>query len=339
MKSLVFRGPWDLVIEDRPIREPQPGEALIRVHATGICGSDLHGYTGATGRRHPGQVMGHETVGHVAQLGSGTTGVAEGALVTVNPMLSCGDCSFCRSGHESACPSLRVIGVHPEPDAAFAEYLTVPVVSLVPLAPQMPADHGALVEPLAVGYHAVGRGEMTPADRVLVLGGGPIGQATALAARRLGAGDVCVSEPSARRRDLLATLGFVTTTPDAVGVAAAEILSGPPTLVFDAVGASGTLTTALTVAAPLARIVLIGMAEPDLTVPSYAISTRERSIIGTFGYSSADFRASAVWAAEAPEDLDALIERTEPLTAGPEIFRALADHSLDAHKILLSPAG
>lgn len=338
MKALVFRGPWDLAVEDRPIREPLPGEALIRVHATGICGSDLHGYTGATGRRYPGQVMGHETVGHVAQLGSGSAGVAEGELVTVNPMISCGQCSFCCMGHESACVSLRVIGVHPEPDAAFAEYLTVPVQSLVPLAPQMPADHGALVEPLAVGYHAVGRGAMTPDDRVLVLGGGPIGQATALAARRRGAGSVCVSEPSARRRDLLATLGFTTTTPDAVATDAAEILAGPPTLVFDAVGASGTLTTALTVAASLARIVLIGMAEPDLTVPSYAISTRERSIIGTFGYSNSDFRECAAWAAESPADLDALIERTEPMSAGPAIFRALADHSLDAHKILLSPA-
>jgi len=337
MKALVFRGPWELAVEERPVREPSSTEVLIRVHATGICGSDIHGYTGATGRRHPGQVMGHETVGFVERCGAPDTGLAPGDLVTVNPMVSCGDCSFCRAGHESACRSLRVIGVHPEPDAAFAEFLTVPVGSVVRLSPDMTPDHGALIEPLAVGYHAIGRGGLTAEDRVLVLGGGPIGQATALAARRRGARRVLVSEPSARRRELLEALGCDTTTPADLADGSANALGGQPTLVLDAVGTSATLGSALEVSEPLARVVLIGMAEPTLSLSSYAISTRERSIVGTFGYSAADFRAAAEWAAQSPAELAPLIEETAPLAAGPEIFRSLGDHSRDAHKILLTP--
>ena len=112
MRALVFRGPWDMAVEDRPEPTPGPTDTLLEILATGICGSDLHGYTGDTGRRHPGQVMGHETVARVVVDRTGTH--APGRVVTVNPVLGCGHCAACAAGQAQRCLQRRVIGVQPE---------------------------------------------------------------------------------------------------------------------------------------------------------------------------------------------------------------------------------
>ena len=195
MKALVLRGPYDIAVEERPEPQPGPGEVVVEVIATGICGSDFHGYSGENGRRHPGQVMGHETVGRIDELGSGVTDLAPGQLVTINPVMACGVCAACRDGQQQWCSRRVVLGVAPEIPAAFADRVAVPAENIVLLPESMPAELGALVEPLAVGYHAVRRGAATADDRVLVIGGGPIGQACLLAARRLG-----VSQPGRVRR-------------------------------------------------------------------------------------------------------------------------------------------
>ncbi|MGH3500648.1 MAG: zinc-dependent alcohol dehydrogenase, partial [Nocardioidaceae bacterium] len=182
MRALVLRDFGDLTVEARPDPVPGPGEALVRITATGICGSDLHGFTGESGRRAPGQVMGHETVATV-HTASGTGGPPAGSVVTVNPVLYCGRCPTCRAGREQACPDKKVIGVHPEVSSAFAELMAVPARNLVELPGTMPVEYGALVEPLAVGYHALRRGDCGSGDTVLVVGAGPIGQACVLAAR------------------------------------------------------------------------------------------------------------------------------------------------------------
>ena len=114
MQALVYQGPWKIAVEDRPDPVPGEGEVLIRVLATGICGSDLHGYTGENGRRHPDQVMGHEIVGAVVAAGPGVTGVDAGRLATVNPVIGCGDCPACAAGSQENCArDRRVIGVDP----------------------------------------------------------------------------------------------------------------------------------------------------------------------------------------------------------------------------------
>ncbi len=165
MKALVLRGDYDIAVEERPDPRPGSSEVVVEVIATGICGSDFHGYSGENGRRHPGQVMGHETVGRIDELGSGVTGLAPGQLVTVNPVMGCNDCAACASGQQQWCSRKVVLGVAPEISAAFAERVAVPAANIVTLPEEMPAELGALVEPLAVGYHAVRRGD---ADR-----GGP----------------------------------------------------------------------------------------------------------------------------------------------------------------------
>ncbi|MCW2810535.1 MAG: zinc-containing alcohol dehydrogenase [Friedmanniella sp.] len=243
----MLRGNYDIAVEERPDPRPGPGEVLIEVIATGICGSDFHGYSGENGRRHPGQVMGHETVGRVAALGAGVASPVLGRLVTVNPVMACGECEACRAGREQHCARKVVLGVAPEISAAFADLVAVPAANVVELPEEMPAELGALVEPLAVGWHAVRRGDATPADRLLVIGGGPIGQACVLAARRLGLGSVVVSDVSASRRDLCARLGADVVDPSAGDLAGAvsDRLGGPATLVVDAVGVSATVADAL----------------------------------------------------------------------------------------------
>ncbi|MBF8191753.1 alcohol dehydrogenase catalytic domain-containing protein [Nonomuraea sp. K274] len=327
MRALVFHGAWDIGVEERPDPRPGPGEVVIDVLATGICGSDIHGYTGENGRRHPGQVMGHETVGRVAALGEGVTGPPVGTLATVNPVIGCGRCAACAAGDPQSCASRRVIGVHPEISAAFAEAMTVPAANVVELPETMPHEYGALVEPLAVGYHAARRAGVGPGERVLVIGGGPIGQAAVLAARRLGASSITVSEPNATRRALAATLG----------AHAVESVAGlePATVVIDAVGSTVTLADALSASTPGARIALVGMHTPRVEIPAYAISTEERTLIGSFCYSVEDFRETARWVAGAPAELAGLVNGRVGMAEAAETFRTLGSGQSDASKILV----
>src|SRR3712207_5176070 len=141
MRALVYHGPHDLGVEDRPDPEPGPDEVLLRITATGICGSDLHGYTGENGRRHAGQIMGHETVGRVVRAGPAVPPEWElhpGRLATVNPVIGCGSCAACAAGTEQLCPGRRVIGVDPALRSAFAELMTAPARNVVALPNEVP---------------------------------------------------------------------------------------------------------------------------------------------------------------------------------------------------------
>ena len=356
MRALVLRDFWDLSVEELPDPVPEPGDVLIRVTATGICGSDLHGFTGETNRRHPGQVMGHETVGRVqsgpppapggapsgAAAGAAPAGGAvPGAAVAVNPVLACGQCAACAAGREHACPHKRLIGVHPEITSAFAELMAVPAGNLVPIPDTLPEEYGALVEPLAVGYHAALRGECQPDDRVLVIGAGPIGQSCIAAAHRIGAMAVAASEPEPDRRALAGRLGAVPLDPGAGELPrlVAEALAGPATLVLDAVGSDQSIGDSLGCSAPGARIVLVGMAAPQVGVPAYAVSTEERSLIGSFCYSAAEFRGTAAWVSGQPPALAHLIESRVDLDGAPAAFTRLARGASTAAKVLVFPNG
>ena len=343
MRALVFRGPWDIAVEERPDPVVGPGEVLVDVVSTGICGSDLHGFTGENGRRFPGQVMGHETVGRVAASGPETAGPAPGTLVTVHPVLACGQCPSCQAGLDYRCASRRIIGVDPTISSAFADRMAVPAANVVPLPADVPVEYGALVEPLAVGHHAVTRGQAEKGDRVLVVGGGPIGQACALAARRGDdePGHVAVSEPNASRRALVDDIGVATLDPTQGSLAdlAASALGEPPSLVIDAVGSSRSLGDALAACAVGGRVVLVGMHEPQVTIPAYAVSIEERTLIGSYCYTAQHFRETAAWVATAPPELARLVEGKVDLTEAPAAFEALAKGTNPASKVLVFPAG
>jgi threonine dehydrogenase-like Zn-dependent dehydrogenase len=341
MRALVLRDFYDIAVEERPDPVPESGQAVVEVIATGICGSDFHGYSGENGRRHPGQIMGHETVGRVRELGPGVAGLRVGQLVTVNPVMSCHACSACLSGQEQWCPRRVVLGVAREIPAAFADRFAVPASNIVPLPEDMPEELGALVEPMAVGYHAVRRGQPAPDDRVLVIGGGPIGQACLLAARRLGVEALAVSDVSSSRRDLCARLGAEIIDPSAGDLpeAVSNRLGAPATLVVDAVGISRTVADALATSGLGSRIVLVGMGSPRLELAAYALSTSERSLIGSFTYSAAEFADTADWVGTVPEGIGALIDGRVDLDGAPQSFDDLARGRSTASKILVFPHG
>lgn len=176
MKALRLAEFRRMEIVDLPEPNPGPSEVVIRVVATGVCGSDLHGFTGETGRRVPGQVMGHESVGTVANLGPDVDGLRVGDPVTFNPVVVPENDLATFAGREQVSPNKRVIGVTPEIVSSFAQRVVVPARNVVPLPATMPLEYGALVEPLAVAVHAVRAANTRPGDAVLVVGGGPIGQ-------------------------------------------------------------------------------------------------------------------------------------------------------------------
>jgi threonine dehydrogenase-like Zn-dependent dehydrogenase len=341
MRALVLRDFYDIAVEERPDPVPGSGQAVVEVIATGICGSDFHGYSGENGRRHPGQIMGHETVGRIRELGADVAGLAIGQLVTVNPVMSCHECSACLAGQEQWCSQRVVLGVAPEILAAFADRFVVPAANVVSLPENMPEELGALVEPLAVGYHAVRRGQPAAEDRVLVIGGGPIGQACLLAARRLGVEAIAVSDISGQRRELCARLGAAVIDPadgeltDAVAAA----LGGPATLVVDAVGISRTVADGLAASGLGSRIVLVGMGSPRLDLDAYAVSTTERTLIGSFTYSAAEFSDTAEWVGTVPAGIQALIDGRVGWEGAPQSFDDLARGRSTASKILVFPQG
>ena len=341
MRALVLRDFYDIALEERPDPVPGSGQAVVEVIATGICGSDFHGYSGENGRRHPGQIMGHETVGRVQELGADVAGLTVGQLVTVNPVMSCGECWACQSGQEQWCIRRVVLGVAPEIPAAFADRVAVPAANIVALPEEMPEELGALVEPMAVGYHAVRRGQPRPEDRVLVIGGGPIGQACLLAARRLGVQALAVSDVSPSRRDLCARLGAEVVDPSAGNLpeAVADRLGGPATLVVDAVGLSPTVSDAMAASGLGSRIVLVGMGSPRLEFSAYALNTEERALIGSFTYSAAEFTATAEWVGTVPDGIDALIDGRVGWDGAPQSFDDLARGRSTASKILVFPQG
>lgn len=340
MRALVLEDWHKIVVADRPDPVLGSGDVLLEVIATGICGSDVHGYTGENGRRELGQVMGHETVGRIIGVRGSVSGLSVGDVAAVNPVIGCGSCARCALGSPQLCPDNVVIGVTPSVTSAFAELLSVPAANVVPLPSSMPVEFGALVEPLAVGYHAALRGGVSGGDAVLVLGGGPIGQACVLAAHRLGADAVAVSEPIGNRRRVSESLGAAVVDPGDGSDLTADVASAlgrPPDVVIDAVGGSPTIRDALACAPLGAPIVLVGMGSPELSVLAYEVSTKERSLVGSFCYSTAEFRATAEWVGTAPGQLAHLIDDRVGFADAPASFAALASGETDASKIIVLP--
>jgi threonine dehydrogenase-like Zn-dependent dehydrogenase len=337
MQAIVLRQFGEMVVEERPDPSPRVGEVRLRVGATGICGSDLHGYTGENGRRFPGQVMGHETYGIVdLTADSANADLSVGTTVVVNPVVACGRCARCAQGREQHCPSKKIIGVDREWPGSFAEYLIVPITNAIPVAASLPAGFGALVEPLAVGHHAVARARVVESDRLLVVGGGPIGQSVVLAAQCAGVLQIVVSEPDHTRRDLCRRLGVDSVNPaDGDIVAQLEEKFGQATVAIDAVGVSATVRDALRSTTIGARVVLVGMGAIDLDLAAFAISIGERELVGSFTYSAAEFREVARWVSEQPADLATLLEPAVTIAQAPEAFRAMAAGDTPAGKILV----
>lgn len=327
IRTLVFDGPREFHIEERALPEPAPGEVRIRIAFVGICGSDLHGYTGESGRRVAGMVMGHEASGWIEAHGPGVSGPPVGTPVTFNPALACG--GSCGHTVDNHCAELKVIGVAPEIQGAFADAITVPASRVVPLGP-LSLEWGAGVEPMAVGLHAVHRAEVSEGQSVLVVGGGMIGQCVARAARLAGAGDVTISEAGEVRRAQAAAAGFRGVSPEELDDCGVFDVS------FDAVGVSATASTAIRSVRKGSTVCFVGLGHADVTIPLFDVVVAERNIVGTFAYTDSVFEETAEHMAGERLEIGSLIGSVESFEDIAAAFEALATNERVDTKIMMT---
>ena len=274
MKALVYEGVETLGYREVPDAVPQEGEHLVRVEAVGICGSDMHAYLGHDARRPAPLILGHEAAGTIRG------GPRDGMRVTVNPVVSCLECPACLAGRENLCPTRQIISMQPR-EGAFAQYVAVPGRNLVEVPDHVPSTKAALAEPLAVSWHSVRLAlevlHPSMKRRVLVLGGGAIGLAAALALRAMGVDDVTIVEPNAARRAVLA---------DICGQNVNEAASGPYPLIIDAVGYAATRAVASEHVLPGGVIAHVGLGEDTGGVDVRRYTLQEITFIGTYTFTT-----------------------------------------------------
>lgn len=331
MKALVYTGPLSLELQEIAAPEPGPNEALIRVEAVGICGSDMHAYHGHDSRRPAPLVLGHEAAGRIVG------GVRDGERVAVNPLVTCGSCAACESGRSHLCPSRQILSMPPRP-GAFADYVCAPCRNLVAIPKDFAVEKAALAEPIAVSWHAVNQGARVLGRPIagltaVVLGGGAIGLAAALVLVLQGAAEVLVAEPNAKRRATVERSGPIRAyAPDVSNGRASDSVD----LVIDAVGARATRAEASRIVRPGGAIVHVGLLPGAEGFDVRKITLQEIVVSGSYCYTMRDFRE--VVDALASGRLGAL-DWTElrSLSDGPRAFADIDANAIAAAKIVLIP--
>lgn len=323
MKALVYDGVETLGFRDVPDPSPQAGDALIKIEAVGICGSDMHAYLGHDARRPAPLILGHEAAGIIVG------GPEEGKRVTINPLVNCQTCPACKAGRENLCPDRQIISMQPR-EGAFAQMISMPEQNLVEVPADVPMTKAALAEPLAVSWHAarLAMEALHPSmeKRALIIGGGAIGLAAALALRAMGVSETTIVEPNISRHAFLASIGEQT----------AAKATGEYPIVIDAVGYAATRATASAHAQPGGVIAHIGLGEDEGGIDVRRLTLQEITFIGTYTYTMQDFRDTA--AAIFDGRLGAL-DWTEqrPLSEGAAAFADLRAGTVASPKIILDP--
>ncbi len=339
----MFDAPWSMPLKEVRRPEPRAGEVIVQVAAVGICGSDVHGFTGSTGRRQPGIIMGHEFSGTILEIEpdeawSDPAGWSLGERVVVNPLIACLECRACKAGNTHGCANRRGIGW--SVDGAYAEFVRVPIRNLHRLPDSVCDLEGALVEPLAVAIRAVNRTPFELGATVAVVGAGPIGVLAMLALKLKGAGTVILSDLSDHRLELARSLGadIVVNAKDRDPVQSVRDATGGDgaDAVLEAVGVTSSVRQAIHMTRTGGAITWIGNAAPNVEVPMQEIVTRELRVRGSYGFDLEFDRAIELLAARRLNVMP-LIERIAPLEEGEALITALARNELEAVKVVLRP--
>jgi L-iditol 2-dehydrogenase len=309
---------------EMPVPEPGPGEVVIAVEQRGICGSDIHAYHGRHPFVHPPVVLGHEFAGRIAWVGPGVEGFSEGQRVTVEPSLVCGECYNCKTGRYNICDNLRVIGC--QTDGGFADYVAVPAAKTIPIPENMTMAQGAMVEPLAVAYHALRIAEFEPGMRVAILGAGTIGLVTLLALREQGADRIVVTDVVDQKLEMASDLGADLVlrgdAEDAVEKARA-FLGRRADVVFDCVTNKASIAQAIALAEKGGRVIVEGVPAGEVLVPLHLVQDREIELRGTLMYLREDYEAAIDAISGGRADVDALITDRFPLDRVADAFERI----------------
>ncbi len=324
MRAAVYLGNQTFRVQEHEPRPPGPGEVQLDVAYVGICGTDLHIKHGAMdGRVTIPAVIGHEMSGTVRAVGDGVGGFGPGEAVTVMPLDWCGRCPACLAGHQHVCHDLVFVGI--DSAGAMQESWTVPERLLVRLPDGLALDHAALTEPLAVAVHDVRRGQVRRGERVLVVGGGPIGLLIACVATAERA-DVLISEPNPYRRGVAERLGISTVDPATTDVAE-EVLSwtggAGVDVSFEVSGSPSGLRAATHALRVRGRVVVVAIHPEPVPVDLHRMFWRELELVGARVYERADFERASRMLAGADIPAAPLISAVQPLDRIADAFAAL----------------
>lgn len=348
MKALVYYGPRDLRVEERPDPPLGPREVRLAVKACGICGSELHAVLEAQERRRPGIVMGHEFAGEVIEVGREATSCRIGDRVAVQPLTHCGTCDLCRAGRPNACPNRTLYGMTPGMPGGYAERAVVaedrcfPIPRLIREGGEglVPYELAVLGEPLAVALHAIGRGPADPARAVAVIGAGAIGLLSLVALSTVGPQQVFATDKVPWKLHLAEALGartFLAGRDDIRDAVREATGSRGVDWAIEAVGLAETVALALDLTRPAGHLTLIGNAEPHIGISLHAIVQGERTLMGSYGYTDADFGRGLALVAEGRVPAGLLAERRVSLESAPADLVALATGQWPCIKAVLVP--
>jgi len=343
MKALVLKEYKHFAYEEVPTPIPTPEEVLVSVKACGICGSDVHGMDGSTGRRRPPIIMGHEASGVISSVGTGVRKWAPGDRVTFDSTIYCGHCSFCQRGEINLCDNRRVLGVSCEDyrqHGAFAEFVAVPERILHRVPEQLPLEHAALVEPFSIALHAVRRSPPSLNDSVVVIGAGMIGLALVQALRHTGCNRLIAVDVAEDRLSLARKCG-ATHTINSAAPKAAEVIQQltqgrGADFAFEAVGLTATVDLALRCLRKGGAATLVGNVMPKIEFPLQIAVTRELSIYGSCA-SRGEYPACLDMLARGALQAEPLISAKASLADGANWFDRLYKKEPGLLKVVLEP--
>jgi L-iditol 2-dehydrogenase len=343
MKALVLSKYNHLEIQEWPQPEIGPDEVLLRVAACGICGSDIHGMDGSTGRRQPPIIMGHEASGTVAEVGGNVRTWKQGDRVTFDSTVYCGTCWFCRRGDINLCDNRRVLGVSCDDyrrHGAFAEYVAVPQHILVALPDNVTFAQAAMIEPLSIAFHAVRITRIVLGDTAVVVGAGMIGLLVIQALRASGCGKIIAVDVDPQRLELArkfgADEGLLSDTADIAAEVRDRTQGRGADVAVEAVGISAAVQTAVSCVRKGGQVTLVGNLTPKIDFALQVAVTRELTIRGSCA-SSGEYPASLDMMARGVVNVDSLISAVAPLGEGPAWFQRLRNGGNGLLKVILQP--
>jgi 2-desacetyl-2-hydroxyethyl bacteriochlorophyllide A dehydrogenase len=343
MRALVLEDYDKFIFKDIPVPKiANDDDVLVKVKAASVCGSDVHGMSGSTGRRLPPIIMGHEASGQIVEVGSGVKKLNAGDRVVFNSTLFCGRCDYCQHGMVNLCDERKVFGVSCEEykiNGAYAEYIVVPERIVYPIPDHVSYEQAALIEPFSVGFHAVRVAELGLADTVLVYGSGTIGSFIIQSLRIKGAGKIIAADIDDDKLVLAKEMGADYVINSKKNDVASEIKKIAPNgldIVFDVVGKASVARQGLDLLKKGGTIVLVGLMDKEISFPVQRITSWQLRIQGTY-ISSDEYPACIELISSGRVNLDPFVKHYVPLSEAPTWFKRLQAAEKGLHKVIFNP--